>query len=223
MVFLGRLQFLGVAAILAVFTSAEVVMAQPGSGGRVTPLNLLGQESVQRELKLAKDQLDTIKEIDDKQRKTMRDLILKAREDMPGKSDQERRSAFERMVKKMKTRTLDFESEVMESLLPEQIKRLKQIHLQAQARRSGGPASGRLSDAVVKELGLTEDQVEKLRITAAEVTKKLNERVAKLQALAQDEILSTVLSDEQQAKYKELMGEAFEFEERSGGARGGGD
>ena len=228
MVFRGRFQVLGLAAMLAIFMSVDVAMAQPGRGGggnifgQVTQLSLLGQEAVQKELELVEDQLDLINEIRDRQREAMRDLFMGARDRFQGMSDDERRKAFEDIQKKMQESNKQLEAEALEELLPHQVTRLKQLVAQAQTRRNGGPTSGRLSEDLIEELGLTEKQVEELRAKAEEVNAKLREKVAKLQAQAQEEIFSSVLSADQHAKYKELMGDAFEFEDRGRGGFGGG-
>ena len=233
--FRGRFQVLGLAAILAIFMSVDVVMAQPGRGGggsifgQVTQLSLLGQEAVQKELELVEDQLEFINDIRDRQREGMRELFMGARDRFQGMSDDERRKAFEDIQKKMQESNKELEAEALEELLPHQTARLKQLLAQAQTRRNGGPTSGRLSEGLIEELGLTDKQVEELKAKAEEVSAKLKEKVAKLQAQAQEEIFSSVLSKDQHAKYKELMGDSFEFEERSRfgggdrGGRGGGD
>ena len=58
----------------------------------------------------------------------------------------------------------------------------------------------------------------------AEVKKKLEEKILQARKDAQDEILS-VLTSEQQAKIKAMLGESFTFEESEGrfGGRGGRD
>lgn len=233
MIFRGKFQVLGLAAMLALLVSADMVMAQPGRGGRgggifgqVTQLSLLGQDAVQKELELVDDQVELIQEIQAKQRESMRDMFMGMREEMRDMSDEERRSAFEDIQKKMQEANSELEAEALDELLPHQTTRLKQILAQAQVRRNGGPQSGNIPESVVDELGLTDSQVEELKEKAEEVAAKLKEKIAKLQAQAQDEIFSTVLSKDQQAKYKELMGDSFEFEEGGrfggfGGQRGG--
>lgn len=236
MIFRGKFQVLGLAAILAIFMSVDV-MAQGRGGdrggdrgrgggsifGQVTQLSLLGQESVQKELELVDDQLEMIKEVQSRQRDGMRELFMGMRDSMQGMSGDERQEAFAEIQEKMRKSNKELEDEALEELLPHQTERLKQIHVQAQTRRNGGPTSGRISETLVDELGLTDEQIENLREKAEEVSAKLKEKVAKLTAQAQEEIFSAVLSKDQHAKYKELMGDAFEFEERRRGGFGGGD
>ena len=228
MVFRGRFQVLGLAVILAIFMSVDVVMAQPGRGGRgggifgqVTQLSLLGQESVQKELELVEDQVEVIRELQNRQRESMRDLFMGIRDKMRDMGDDERREAFAEIQKEMQESNKELENEVTEELLPHQTARLKQLVAQGQLRRNGGPTSGRLPEGLIEELGLTDKQVEELKAKAEEVGAKLKEKVAKLQQQAQDEIFSSVLSSDQHAKFKELMGEAFELEQRSRGGFGG--
>ena len=237
MIFRGRYQVLGLIAILAVFISADMVMAQPGRSrgggifGQQTKLSLLGQSSVQKDLELVEDQIEIIRDIQSRQRDAMRELFMGMQEKMRGMSGEERSEAFQEIREEMTKSNEEMEAEAMEELLPHQASRLKQIHAQAQIRRNGGPANGNIPDSLAEELGLTEKQIEELRSKAESVGAKLKEKVAKLQAQAQEEIFSSVLSDEQYDKYKELMGDAFQFEERGGfgsrfgdrGGRGGGD
>ena len=228
MVFRGRFQVLGLAAILALFLSVDVVMAQPGRGGQrggsvfgqVTQLSLLGQESVQKELELVEEQIDSIREIQDQQRESMRELFSGMRDQFQGMDDGERRSAFAEIQTKMQESNKEFEAAAMEELLPHQLNRLKQLQAQGQMRRNGGAQSGRIPESLIEELGLTEEQIEELKAKAEEVAAKLKEKIAKLQAQAQEEIFSSVLSKDQHARYKDMMGEEFEFEERGRGFGG---
>ena len=56
--------------------------------------------------------------------------------------------------------------------------------VQAQTRRNGGATSGRLSSVLVEELGIDEEQQEKLKAKAEEVGKKLSAQIKKLQSEA---------------------------------------
>lgn len=233
MVFRGRTQVLALAVLCAFLVAADVAMAQPGRQnrggggsmwGQVSQLNLLGQEAIQKELELVSDQVDAIKEAQDRQREMMREVFMGARDRMQGLDNDERQELFKEIQDEMKEANTGLEDEVMEELLPHQISRLKQIFNQAQSNRSGGPQSGSMSNSLVEDLGLTEKQVEDLKEKAAEVSKRLKEKIAKLQAQAQDEIFSSVLTKDQLAKYEELMGDSFEFPEPTRGAWGrGGD
>ena len=236
MVFRGRFQVLALAVLCAFLVAADVAMAQPGgrsrgSGGsmwgQVSQLNLLGQEAVQKELELVADQVDAIKEAQDRQREMMREVFMGARDRMQGLDNEERQELFREIQEEMKTANTELEDEVMQELLPHQISRLKQLYNQAQTNRSGGAQSGSMPNSLVEELGLTEDQLQELKEKAAEVSQRLKEKVAKLQAQAQNEIFSSVLTKEQLDKYEELMGDKFEFPAPSrgnwgrGGDRGG--
>ena len=228
MVFRGRFQVLALAVLCAFLVAADVAMAQPGGRGgggsmwgQVSQLNLLGQEAIQKELELVSDQVDAIKEAQDRQREMMREVFMGARDRMQGLDNEERQELFKEIQEEMKEANTGLEKEVMEELLPHQISRLKQIFNQAQSNRNGGAQSGKMSESLVEDLGLTEEQLQELKEKAAEVSAKLKEKVAKLQAQAQNEIFSSVLTKEQLEKYEELMGDKFEFPERTRGSWGG--
>ena len=184
-------------------------------------MNLLGQEAIQKELELVSDQVDAIKEAQDRQREMMREVFMGARDRMQGLDNEERQELSKEIQEEMKEANTGLEKEVMEELLPHQISRLKQIFNQAQSNRNGGAQSGKMSESLVEDLGLTEEQLQELKEKAAEVSAKLKEKVAKLQAQAQNEIFSSVLTKEQLEKYEELMGDKFEFPERTRGSWGG--
>lgn len=110
--------------------------------------------------------------------------------------------------------------EVEKILKPEQMTRLKQI-----ARQQGGPAAY-LKPENVKDLGLKDEQVKKIKDISTELEKDSNElrRSAgkggfnlppetreKLNALTKEakEKADEVLTSEQTAKYKELIGEPY--------------
>ncbi|MDG1510986.1 MAG: hypothetical protein P8R31_04770 [Mariniblastus sp.] len=220
MVFRGRFQVLALAVLCAFLVAADFAMAQPGGRtrgtggsmwGQVSQLNLLGQEAVQKELELVSDQVDAIKEAQDRQREMMREVFMGARDRMQGLDNDERQELFKEIQEEMKEANSGLENEVMEELLPHQISRLKQLYNQAQTNRSGGAQSGSMPNSLVEDLGLTEEQLKELKEKAAEVSQRLKEKVAKLQAQAQDEIFSSVLTKEQLGKYEELMGDKFEF------------
>jgi hypothetical protein len=65
---------------------------------------------------------------------------------------------------------------------------------------------GRLAD----ELGITEAQQEELRAAAEKAMEELRVEQAKLQAQAQEKILSA-LTAEQRAQYKKLVGDPFAY------------
>lgn len=219
--------FLGVALLFAL---TDLSLAQPGvgPGGRGglarggfggNVMGLLMNREVQEELQLVEDQLEDIEALQTEMRDEMRSMFQGMRDLDPD----ERQSFMEDMRKKMEKVGKDFEDRASEILLPHQFDRLKQLQVQA------GNARGiENNQALIEQLGLTEDQVEEMKAKAEEVNRKLQEKIAKLREQAQDEVLS-VLSSEQQKKFKELIGDSFDFsrgfnarpQQQRGGDRGG--
>ena len=98
MIFRGKYQVLGLLAVTALFCSADIVMAQPGRGGRggfgqVSGLQLLVQEGIQKELELVDDQIESLVELQQEQRDAMRVLSFSGR--AGGDNQQIRRIAIE--------------------------------------------------------------------------------------------------------------------------------
>jgi hypothetical protein len=73
-------------------------------------------------------------------------------------------------------------------------------------------------DPLAKDLGITEAQKEQLEAKQREIQAALQEKIAKLQTEAREELF-TVLTTEQQAKLKAMTGKPFTF---TGGGFGGG-
>lgn len=230
--FRGKYQVLGLLAMVALFCSADVLMAQPGRGGRggfgaASGLQLLGQEGIQKELELVEDQVESLKELQEEQRNAMRETFMGMREKFQNMDESERASAWSEIQEEMQASNKKFDGMANEILLPHQVARLKQLLVQSQSRRSGGPASGNLPATLIEELGITEEQIEDMKKKAEEVREKMNEKIAKIRQQAEEEILS-VLDADQRAKYKELVGDAYDFNSGANnrfggfGQRGGG-
>ncbi len=124
---------------------------------------------------------------------------------------------------KMTQSNKEFQERIYEELLPHQVDRLKQLVLQASNRRNGGISGGQVPENLVEELGITEEQIEKMKKKAEEVRADLDKKIAKLRSQAEEEILA-VLDVAQREKYRSLMGDAFEFgaDDQGGRWRGGG-
>jgi hypothetical protein len=115
----------------------------------------------------------------------------------------------------MEQRQKETEEELNNILLPQQRDRLKQITFQMQNR---GSVTGR---GVAEALGLTEEQREKLQAKDRELQTEINKKIAELRAEGREQLLKE-LTPEQQAKYKELVGDQFEFQGGFGGFGQGG-
>lgn len=213
-----RLGFLALAVVVLIGSPALAQRQRPqrqgfgGFSGMTGDLTfLLGQKSVQDELKLAEDQTKKVTELAEKRRESFRDFR--------NLTPEERRKKFEERAKSA-------EKEVGEILKPEQLQRLKQIALQ---RRDGLAFS---DPEVATALKLTDEQKEKIKTIREESGKSFRdlaqggnreEARKKMDEMrkAHDEKLMGLLTDEQKAKWKELTGEPFKGEIRFGFARPG--
>ena len=168
-----------------------------GFGGG--PLFLLGQKSVQEELKLSDEQVKQIKELADKQRESfqgLRDL-----------SQEERRTKMQEAAK-----TND--KAIGKILKPEQYKRVRQIALQQQGARALG------NEEVAKALKINEEQKDKINEIQTKAFEEMRglgrdeEARKKRQEMmkATNEKVMGVLTSEQKTKLKEMQGEPFKGE-----------
>jgi hypothetical protein len=171
---------------------------------------LLSNTDVQKDLKLAADQVKKVNKETNYQRlarQELRDLEEKERDK---RAEELNRESEEFLAKILK---------------PEQAKRLRQISLQVDGAQSFGKPD------VAKELALTEEQKQKVKEIQGDLIKKIRamlelrgdrEEAMKKRA----EILNSangkmmnLLTAEQKAKWKEMTGEPFKGEIRFGGGR----
>ncbi|TWT72255.1 Spy/CpxP family protein refolding chaperone [Crateriforma conspicua] len=200
----------------------------PGGGGGM--LQLLRIDEVRSELDLMDDQVQTLEKVG-------RDIAEEMRGDMPNfrdMSDEERQEAFAKMQEMREKAEKKTREQLEEVLFPEQYDRLKQINIQAQGINA-------LRDAeVVKELGLSDEQKEKIRKVGENLRDGIQEKIAEaresgdrdkmreamqeafagMQEKLETETLA-VLTSEQKKKFEEMKGKPFEMPERRGGFGGG--
>ena len=203
--------------VLGIATS---VMAQPGGrgqgrggqggrggfgGGSRGGLTLLQDENVKKDLGINEDQVKKLAEFQAKSREEMRQAFQGLRD----LSAEERTAKFQELQKKMTEMNAAAEKEI---LLPQQIERLKQISLQLRLRRT----EVLRSDDMVKELGITEAQKEALQKAQTDAEAELQDKTAKLREESRQKVLS-VLTPDQQAKLKSLIGEPIQFSRGRGG------
>ncbi len=195
-----------VAAVVAVLAAPAEAQRRPrGQGGRggfaMSGLMLLGQKSVQEELKLSTDQVKKIEELNTKNRENfgkLRDL------------DREERA------KKMQEINKENQKAVAGILSKEQAKRLHQLTLQIGGSRSFA------NPEVAKELKLTDDQQKKIKDiqeAAQQEQRKLfqggggdreaaRKKMQEIRKATNDKVMG-VLTADQKAKWKEMTGEPF--------------
>jgi hypothetical protein len=191
-------------AVVALVVIVPFVGAQrPDRGGMGGGLAfLLGQKSVQDELKLSEEQVKNVNELQEKQRGAFKGF--------KNLSKEERRAKFEERAKE--------QQKAIDGILkPEQSKRLKQIALQ----QSGSRALN--NPEVAAALKLSDDQKAKIKTIQEESFKEMREAFGggdraearkKIEALrkATGEKVQAVLTGEQKTKLNEMMGEPFKGE-----------
>lgn len=191
-----------------------------GPGGMMgnSSLGLINDKNVVAELELVDDQVEALNDLQDEMRNIFRESFSGMREKFSDKNV-DRESLMQEIRDKIQSEMASVETELNEILLPHQVTRLEELSFQMQASRSG--TQGLLTNPKVKErLGLTDDQIHEVEEKAEQVRADLEKKIEDLRASARDEILSVLTSD-QQAKIKEMMGDSFEFEQRGGRDRGG--
>lgn len=191
--------------------------------GMMDQFGLLSQQSIQEELDFVGEQRDQYK-------KLQQDYNARIREKMEsmnkGGFDPEKARNFGEEIRALKDQQA---RDIEELLLPHQINRLKQIQLQQRMKAMGLNA---LNDKqLAEELGMSEEQLEKLKERAKELSSELQKKIQELRDETQQTLLKE-LSKDQQEKLKELTGSKFDLPTpkplemrrgREGARSGGGD
>jgi hypothetical protein len=173
---------------------------------------LLQNESVQKELKIESDQIIKVKEIIRGVRRKYSAELEKLRD----LNAEEKRAKVAVIFRTVSRETLE---RLTDALKPDQIKRLKQIHLQQQGLRAFSEPQ------VDRALGLSREQkakIEKLEEAFAEELEKLFQegtrggfvtRLKKMLAIRRKAMDQgqAVLTAEQKKAWKELVGDSFEI------------
>jgi hypothetical protein len=211
-----RTMLRGLFAMSLVALLASPALAQGGRGfgmmgGRGGIAMLIGNESVQKELKLEDKQVEKVKEIADKNREKM----TAAREESKDLDQEERRTKMTALGKEMNESTL---KAIGEFLKPEQIARLHQISHQVRG------ATAFSDPEVAKKLSLTDAQKTDIQTIvtdssaeAREIFQSLNDdreagmkKLAELNKATLKKVIDK-LNDEQQKTWKEMIGSPFEI------------
>jgi hypothetical protein len=202
--------------LVALLTSPAAAQGQGRGFGRFgNPGVLLGNASVQTELKLDEKQVEKAKELAEKTGEKMRENF----ESLQGLEGDERRTKMQELNRELNASTLKSASEFLK---PEQITRLKQISYQQRGATS-------FSDPdVVKKLNLTDgqksdiqsivqDSFQEIRTIIDETQDDPQARMKKMTELRKQTLskAEAKLNDEQQKTWKELLGSPFEVKYES--------
>lgn len=200
--------FVCLAGAVALLFLPGLSLAQPGRGpggfGGGGDLFLLADENVQKDLEILDSQKEKLTALRERIGEEMRSLF------QGGGGGGE--DAREKMREKME----GFQKEMNDILLPHQRDRLKQIGVQSRLR------FGSTSNAIGDALELSEEDKKKLADKDRELTAEMNKEMAKIREKYRDKLLE-VLSPEQRAKWKQLVGTPVEFapSQFGQGGRGG--
>jgi hypothetical protein len=179
-----------------------------GGGGLAM---LIGNASVQKELKLDEKQVDKAKDY----AASAREKFAEIREKLQGLEGEERRTKQQELTKEMNEAALKAFGDFLK---PEQIARLKQVSLQVRGAQA-------FSDPeVAKKLNLTDSQKSDIQAIVTESGSQMREIFQSLQddreagmkkmAELRKKTLAEAqakLNDEQQKTWKELIGSPFEY------------
>jgi len=210
-------------AVLAVATSVCFAQRGGGRGMQMTPEGplLLGNKSVQDELKLTDDQKKDVKTVTDAQREKM----TKAFQD--NKGDME---AIQKAMKDINDESNKALTKTMDSLTDAQKKRFKEIEVQVKGLKAFS------DEKVVAELKLTDKQKDDFKVKVDDFEKdrralmtdagrdqtkrtEAQTKITENQAKLTDTIVGS-LTDDQKKTWKDLTGEKFTYKPDQGGGRG---
>jgi len=201
--------FLGL-GLLAILAGPVAAQGQGRGFGRFGNLGmLLGNASVQKELKLDEKQIEKAKELAEKTGEKMRENFEAARE-LEG---EERRTKMMELNRELMASTIKSAGEFLK---PEQVARLKQISYQQRGAQAFNDPE------VAKKLNLKEEQKTEIQTIVQEAGAEMrtifqenqDDREAAMKKIQElnKQTLSKVeskLNDEQQKTWKELLGSPF--------------
>lgn len=191
-----------VLVVLAIFATAAEPVQQSLPEGATVKLLLLRQKSVQKELEVTPEAAQKIT------------AFTNAQADAAGKALEQGEAARKEAFGKLRKQNEQF---LTDTLTPKQNKRLDQITMQFTALTHLTKAE------IIRDLKLSDEQVKKLKdhhvearkaaeeLIAAKERAGKTEKLAKLRADTRTKIM-VILTDEQKAKVRELVGAPFEGE-----------
>jgi hypothetical protein len=230
-----------VLAMLGMLVFCSAAMAQPGRGGMGFGMfggmgasvssqygRLLNMPSVQKELEIVDDQKTKIAEANEKMMTSIREVFSGMEPPSPDMTPEEMTKRREEMQKKMQPLQDAFIKSIESILLPNQVKRLKEIALQIAGVQA-------LNDKQVQdELKLSPDQTAKIKSIGEASMKKIQDlfsgggdpqaAMQKMPEIRQDteKQLMGVLTDAQKASLEKMKGQKLDIPESELGGFGRG-
>jgi hypothetical protein len=203
------------AFVVAGFCVASTGMAQWQGGYQYSnpageSLNWLLTPQIQKELEIVPEQIAKLSKIREENQKEVQEAYKSYNEFPP----EERQARYLETMKELGAET---EKKVVDVLLPQQIRRLKQIMLQMKLAQAGygyNAAAAFGGEDLIKELEITPEQIEELKKKEEEVRKEIQEKTQdfykKLRDDAREKIMG-VLTEDQRRRLDGLVGEKFEW------------
>jgi len=204
-------------ALTALLASPAFAQGRGGMGMGGNPVMLLGNASVQKELKLDDKQIDEAKNLASESREKMQAAF----QDAQGLEGDARREKMQEITKQLNEESRPKIGAILKS---DQVKRLHQIVLQQQGVRAFN------EEHVQKALKITDDQKDKFKSLMADMQTQMRElftaggdaqeRREKMTAMNKEfnEKGQALLTDDQKKSYKEMLGSPFTVVfERPGG------
>ncbi len=166
--------------------------------------DLLSNDSIRRELKLSEPQVAGVKQIMRDSSKRMQEYIRAAMAAGDGKINLD-------IGGLMKEKQAEAELAIEEILLPEQLKRVRQLAYQIEVSTDGlgeSLVNGRLG----QDVGVYEDQKQHLTDRARVIEEELRLVIAKAHAAARAQLFAELTPD-QRKEAESLLGEFFRYEQ----------
>jgi hypothetical protein len=189
-------------ALIAPATGQVVQVRQPGQAGQprrpyiaIPGLNQLGLEHVQKELELIDEQKEKLQEIASRYREEQREAWADWR-NVPAEERQAKIAEIREQSYKLAEET---RKEAEKVLMPHQLKALKEMIFRSRIQYS------LRSSRIQEELGLDEEQLDKLE----QLNQELQQRIRELNKEMVDKTLQ-VLSPEQREKLRETSWETIQ-------------
>jgi len=175
---------------------------QLGLGANSDSFSMLNDPSVQQDLQIVDEQLEQIKQANREfGEKLKREMELM--KDETGKFNFQNGTDFGELIRDLKQQQQEHISRI---LLPNQQKRLEQVARQIRMKQLG--TSSGLTGKLADELGITEEQREKIRDKSKELNDRLERQIGDLRAQAKKELLQE-LTPGQREKLTDLLGDDF--------------
>jgi len=171
--------------------------------GPQAALGLLNDPDIQKEIEMAQNQLADFQDMQKSIQEAIQERMGALRS---GNLDPENAREIGQVIKKMRE---EHQSRIEKLLLPHQFERLQQIALQRHIQQTSA-VDALANKQLMEELGLTDEQVERLKKRSAEINEQLKIKMEKLKEEAQAELL-TELNPQQRNRFLEMMGKKYEF------------